>query len=356
VSTLSTTARDSLQTNLIASPIVIINDGGIGNFTLQQALMSHGFENVHTFFDPAEAKTFLASHSAQLMIIDTATHHPNGIQLIAEIRHSQNSFPKLLLTAHKHPGVIHYALGTGATMVLEKPANFDEVVLAIKNFLKSHSSQKDLEKANQTLIKKTLEQSDSLKKTQLDSITRLALVAEFRNPHTKGHIWRVAKMSYLVALELNLGHAVAEQLLRAARLHDVGKVAVPDHILFKSGPLTPEEYEVIKTHTTAGAQLLYDPDSEIMTLARNVALTHHERWDGLGYPNQLKGDAIPLEGQIVAVADAFDIMTQDQLHRKGMSLQKAFAELESQKGQQFSPRVIEAFIGLLRRGEVPVIL
>ena len=193
-----------------------------------------------------------------------------------------------------------------------------------------------------------------LELAQLETLTRLARVAEFRDEEAGGHVWRVAGGAGLLARELGLDETWSLLLVRAARLHDVGKIAIPDGILMKPGPLTPEELAVVRTHPVVGHRLLDGGRSPVMRMAARIALTHHERWDGAGYPHGLAGEAIPLEGRIVAAMDAFDVMTYDRRHQSAVDPHEALAELERQAGGQFDPQVVVAARRVFEAGGLPV--
>ncbi|MBX3145048.1 MAG: HD domain-containing protein, partial [Trueperaceae bacterium] len=176
--------------------------------------------------------------------------------------------------------------------------------------------------------------------------------AEYRDDDTGEHTWRVAQVAGTIGRYLSLPESHVETLMRAARLHDVGKITVPDGILLKPNSLTPEEYSVVKGHTRAGAELLAGSRSPTIKLAETIALTHHERWDGLGYPQGLQGDKIPLESRIIAVSDTWDAITRDRSHKKALSFDEAVHEIAIHSGTQFDPRVVEAFMAAVADHEI----
>lgn len=175
-------------------------------------------------------------------------------------------------------------------------------------------------------------------------LARLALVAEYRDDETGQHARRVGLVASGIARDLGLPDDQVELIRWAAPLHDVGKIAIPDHILRKPGALTPEEFEVMKAHTTIGGRILSEGRSQILRIAAEIALTHHERWDGTGYPERLRGEAIPLSGRIVAVADAFEAIAALRAFRKRYSIEQAVDEIRRCAGTQFDPHVVEAFL------------
>ena len=348
---------DELGSNLDLMTIVVVDDNQTDLSLIERSLRRSGFDNVKPFNDPREALAYMEENGAGLLITDMRMPHMNGLQLMAELEPTKGAtrFPVVLLSNDTRSETRQTALALGANSVISKPFDDTELSLTVKNLLKAHRAKLKLEQENKTLLKKTVEQEIDLSRSHADALTRLALAAEYRNKAAREHIWRVAESSRRLALELGWSCEAAGSLLRAARLHDVGKVAIPDEILYKPGALSEEEFDTVKTHTTLGAQLLMG-SSELVVLARTVALTHHEKWDGSGYPKGLKGKEIPFEGRIVALADAFDIMTHDQAHRAARSLEAAREEIEGQSGKQFDPEVVTAFCALYERGELPVIL
>lgn len=188
-----------------------------------------------------------------------------------------------------------------------------------------------------------------LEEYQLEAFQRLAVLAEFRDTDTGEHTIRVGDLSAEIAYELNEDNGWCEQLRLAARLHDIGKVAVPDAILLKPGPLTVEEFEVMKTHTTIGAQILSSSSSLLIQLGAVVALNHHERWDGTGYPAGLSRTTIPRCGRIVTVADVFDALTSKRVYKHAWSQADALAYIIGARGSQFEPEVVDAFLAVITR-------
>ncbi|MFN8020691.1 MAG: tetratricopeptide repeat protein [Acidimicrobiales bacterium] len=188
-----------------------------------------------------------------------------------------------------------------------------------------------------------------LEEYQLEAFQRLAVLAEFRDTDTGEHTIRVGDLSAEIATELGEDAGWVDQLRLAGRLHDIGKVAVPDAILLKPGPLTPDEFAVMKTHTTIGAEILAGSSSPLIQLAAEVALNHHERWDGTGYPAGLAGEAIPLSGRIVTIADVYDALTSHRTYKHAWTPLEAVQYIVGASGAQFEPRMVEAFVAVMRR-------
>jgi len=196
---------------------------------------------------------------------------------------------------------------------------------------------------NQHLLEKVHERTVELEKAQLEILLYLARAAEYRDDNTGRHTQRVGQTSALIARALGLSQVQVELIRLAAPLHDIGKIGIPDPVLLKPGKLTVEEFEIIKTHTTIGARILAGSHFPVLQLAEEISLTHHERWDGAGYPRGLKGEAIPLSGRIVAVADAFDAMT-NRPYRKPLPMEEAWAALRDGAGTQWDKSVVETFV------------
>jgi putative two-component system response regulator len=178
----------------------------------------------------------------------------------------------------------------------------------------------------------------------LETLQRLALAAEYRDDDTGSHTRRVGVTAGRIAGSLGLSPEQVDLILRAAPLHDVGKIGIADAILLKPGKLTDEEFAIMKQHTTIGGKILSGSSSPWLQLAEEIALTHHERWDGQGYPCGLKGEAISLVGRIVAIADVFDALTHERPYKKAWPIAEAMAEIEHQSGKQFDPCVVAAFL------------
>lgn len=234
------------------------------------------------------------------------------------------------------------AYASGAVDFIFTPVDPDvvraKVSFFVELFIQSQELQRSLEAI--TALNTTLRDSRS------EVIERLALAAEFRDDDTHQHAKRIGRTAALLATTLGLSSETVELLHRAAPLHDVGKIAIPDAILLKPGKLTSEEFKVIQSHTTVGAHILSGGHSALMILAQQIALSHHERWDGSGYPAGAAGEDIPVAGRIVAVADVFDALTHERPYKAAWPVERALEEVIAQRGRHFDPKVVDAFEGL----------
>lgn len=190
----------------------------------------------------------------------------------------------------------------------------------------------------------SLVRAEELKRTHLELIQRLGRAAEYKDNETGMHVMRMSHTSRILALALGFNEDFADKLLQAAPMHDIGKIGIPDHILLKPGRLDDEEMHIMQQHPMIGAEILANTKSDLIQLAHSVALHHHEKWDGSGYPNKLKGEEIPIEGRIVAVADVFDALTSKRPYKEAWPVEKALDLIKEQSGKHFDPEVVDALL------------
>lgn len=335
--------------------LLLIDDNDAQLITLREILKQAGYKHIVTLNDSRQALDYVQMFEPDLMLLDLHMPVVSGFDIMADLKAfipKDDYFPILALTADARLEIKQKALAGGARDFLTKPYDPTEVKLRIKNLLEARFFHQRLKEHNDHLEDQVRKRTQQLEQTQIEMLVRLAHAAEYRDDESGEHVWRVAHTSWLLARELGLPQERATMLLRAARLHDVGKIGIPDAILLKPGRLTEAEFEIIKTHTTIGAKLLSGGESPFVRMAELIALTHHERFDGTGYPSGLKGDAIPLESRILAVADTYDALTHDRVHQKAMSEGAALQIIVEGSGAQFDPHVVTAFRRLYERGEL----
>ena len=219
-----------------------------------------------------------------------------------------------------------------------------DAVGRLQNFVGLQNDVTEREQAKQLLEQRVRERTADLAQSQIEMLTRLARAAELRDDDTGQHTQRVARTAALLAQALGLPEAHVALIRQAAPLHDVGKIGISDLILLKPGRLTEAEFATMRTHAALGAALLADGQSQVVLMAERIAGSHHERWDGTGYPQRLAGRDIPLEGHILAVADVFDALTPARPYKQGWPIAEAVAEIGHQRGRQFDPQVVDAFL------------
>ncbi len=320
---------------------ILIVDDELANVRFLEILLQQaGYCDVRSTTDAREALPLFAEMKPDLLLLDLSMPYLDGFAVMEQLQpqNSINPVPILVLTADATTAVKHRALRSGAQDFLTKPLDETEVLLRINNLLESHFY-------SVTLEQKVQERTQDLEKAQLETVQRLALAAEYRDDDTGLHTRRVGATAGMIAERLGLPALQVKLIRRAAPLHDVGKIGISDTILLKPGKLTDEEFTTIKKHTHIGAGILSGSSSPLLQLAEEIALHHHERWDGRGYLG-LEGEEIPLSGRIVTVADVFDALTHERPYKKAWPVDEAVAEIAAQGGQQFDARVVQAFLEL----------
>ncbi|NHC05342.1 HD domain-containing phosphohydrolase [Azonexus fungiphilus] len=326
--------------------VLIIDDSDI-NLTLIKALVLKLGECEPVLFEhPLKALEWCREQVPDLVIVDYMMPDMDGLRFIAAFRalHGRTEIPVLMITANDQKDVRYEALLGGANDFLTKPIDRVEFSARVRNMLALRTGQKFLADRAAFLAEKVDERTREIRERERELIVRISRAAEFRDPETGAHIQRMAHYSEIIARGLDLAPATCRLILQAAPMHDVGKIGIRDHILLKPGRLTPEEFAVMKRHAEFGYELLKDSGSEIMQAGAEIALTHHEKYDGSGYPRGLRGNAIPLFGRIVAVADVFDALTSERPYKKAWPLDEALRFLEQGRGRHFDPLCVEAFL------------
>jgi len=336
-----------MQDNLLTTArILIIDDQPSNVMLLEGILQEEDFSSYHSVTDSRDALPAFIEYLPDLILLDLQMPYMDGFEVMKQLRACiapGDFLPILVLTADITPDAKRRALTEGALDFLTKPFDATEVLLRIKNLLQTRSLHLQLQGQNELLDQKVRLRTAELEATQVEILERLALAAEYRDDDTGEHTKRVGKTAAQIAEALDWSAGDVELIRRAAPLHDVGKIAIPDSILLKPGKLTPEEFERMKTHTSLGAQMLSGGEFPLLQLAEQIALTHHERWDGTGHLG-LREDAIPLAGRIVAVADVFDALISERPYKQAWPLNESLEEIKRQSGRQFDPRVVEAFL------------
>ena len=216
----------------------------------------------------------------------------------------------------------------------------------LRALMDRHALERRVRDLESALAAQTVARRRDLESARMEMLRRLALAAEYRDDNTPEHMQRVAALAARLGQRLGLSELALTHIRHAAPLHDVGKIAIPDRILLKPGRLSTAEFEVVKTHAEAGARVLAEGESELLEVAESIARTHHERWDGTGYPDGLSGADIPLVGRLVHVADVFDVLVHERPYKDAFSVEDAAAEIQSGAGSQFDPEIVEAFADL----------
>lgn len=334
------------ESDIQKAKILIVEDDKISIRVLEDILRKAGYINLRSLTDPRSARLTYQEFLPDIVLLDFNMPYLDGFAVMEQLKtiDPQNYLPILMITAEDSPKIRLKALELGAKDFLNKPYARPEVLLRIHNILEVRMLQNEVKNQNKILEAKVFKRTRELYDTRLDVIHRLARVAEFRDPETGTHIIRMSKYCEALAREIGMSKMQRELLLAASPLHDIGKIAIPDSILLKPGKLNPHEREIMKTHTTIGSELLTGSHSVFMKMAAQIALTHHEKWDGAGYPQGLKKNQIPLEGRICGLCDVFDALTSSRPYKKAWSFEEAVEEIKKQKSKHFDPYLLESFL------------
>ncbi len=336
--------------------ILIADDEPANVLLLERLLEKNGFSSIKTTTDSRQVFYLFDTFEPEILLLDIQMPYLDGFDImngLADRLKREDYFPILVLTADTSASTKRQALASGAKDFVTKPFDTVEVVLRVKNLLHMRALHTQLRAKNQSLEAEVRARTADLEEAQIDVLDRLGLVTEYRDDDTGSHIRRVGDLAGRVALMLGMPPEQAETIRLAAPLHDLGKVAIPDEILLKPGRLTAEEFEVVKEHTQVGMRILSGSRSRLLQLAEEIALTHHERWDGGGYPYGLSGQDIPLSGRIIAVVDVFDALTNRRPYKEAWSQNSALEEIKRLSGIHFDPLVVHAFTLVLASERAP---
>jgi len=346
---------------------MIIDDESYNVLVVRKFLQHAGYEKFVTTTESPQAIELMKRDLPDIVLLDIMMPEVSGIDILRmmKITPELSTIPVIILTASPDPALKTQALELGATDFRAKPVDPSELVLRVKNVLAAKTHFDMLAKYSVDLERQVVERTRALEASRRNIIFCLARASEFRDNDTGHHVIRVGKYAGAIARELGYSPSQVEALEQAAQLHDVGKIGIPDAILHKPGKLDPDEYDFIKKHagygkqiiecmpegdwqnlrhhTKLGGQLLDVKTEPIMRMASRIALTHHEWWNGEGYPLGLAAEDIPIEGRITAVADVYDALSSARPYKKPFPRERCFEMLEEKRGTQFDSRVLDAF-------------
>jgi putative two-component system response regulator len=332
--------------------ILVVDDEDANIQLLKRILAPAGYHNLTSTTDPTEVFELLEEDEPDLILLDLLMPRMDGFAVMEALRArvpNGTYLPILVLTSDPSQDARRRALSGGAKDFLTKPLSPSEVRLRVKNLLETRFLHQALQDHNYLLEERVRERTSELEGARLEILRRLAEAAEYRDDDTGEHTRRVGRMSARIASVLGLPPSEVELIETVAPLHDVGKIGVPDRILLSPSPLSPEDFEVMKTHTIIGGRLLGGSEFPLLDTAAEIALSHHERWDGAGYPGGFQGSEIPLSGRIVAVADTYDALRHERPYKPAWPREKALEEIEAHRGGQFDPDVVDAFRMIVNR-------
>jgi putative two-component system response regulator len=343
-------SRDAARrASLQQARILIVEDDSSIVLLLEWILRQEGYEQVMSTSDARRVGNLFDEFHPDLVLLDLHLPHRSGLSVLEELTTKvpdDTYLPVLVLTGDISTQAREKALSSGAKDFLRKPFDQVEVLLRIENLLETRFLHCRLEERKSELEREVEERTRELEAAQVEILERLTTAVELHDDATGQHTRRVGEAAAQMAVILGLPSHEIDLIRRAAPLHDVGKVGIPDTLLTKDGPLTEEEFGLVKTHTTIGARMLEGGASELMHVARTIALAHHERWDGTGYPHGLRGHEIPLPARIVALADYCDALGHDRPYRKAWPKEQIHEEVRRQAGSHFDPEVVKAYFSL----------
>ncbi|MBV1776262.1 response regulator [Burkholderiaceae bacterium DAT-1] len=326
--------------------IAVIDDNQTNVMVLERLLRQHFALDSVSFNDPWLGLEWCLTHRPDLILLDYMMPGLDGLGFVTAFR-EDNASPDtqiIMITGNTDLQVRYEALDAGANDFLTKPLDAAEFRARVKNMLALSKSHHALRDRAAWLAVEVERATANIRSRELETIFLLSKAAEYRDPETGAHILRMATFSAMIARELGLGEPFANLIYEASPMHDIGKVGTPDRILLKPGKLDPDEMTIMQQHAMNGYEILKDSHSPVLQMAANIALCHHEKFDGSGYPRGLKGSEIPIEGRIVAVADVFDALTSTRPYKRAWPVDDARQFLTDQSGKHFDPDIVEAFL------------
>jgi putative two-component system response regulator len=345
-----TIVTQQIKSDINQSKILLCDDSVANLMLVKKLLESDQFTNIKAVADPLSVLEEMKVGDYDLLMLDIEMPVMDGLEVMHQLHRRKlidEYFPIIILTGRKDEETRNKALTQGAVDFINKPFSQTEVLLRVRNTLKLRAAYQFKDNLAEELEKQVALRTEALEAAQTLLVKRLAMAGEFKDKDTGNHVTRVGLMAELMAELADLPEEVALMIGKAAPLHDVGKIAIPDNILLKNGQLDEPQWLVMKTHTDIGAQLLFDSQSHLAQMAASIALTHHEKWDGSGYPNGLSGEAIPMEGRITAICDVFDALMSKRPYKEAWSLDASMAEIQKLSGTQFDPTLIKLFFNNL---------
>ncbi|MFW5769825.1 MAG: HD domain-containing phosphohydrolase [Spirochaetota bacterium] len=330
---------------------VMVVDDEVVNCRLVDAILTPLGYRVVTAQNGKEALEKVESYNPDVILLDIMMPVLDGFQTVQKLKSDEHTrlIPVVMVTALQDVEDRVKALEAGADDFLTKPIEKVELHARVNSLIKVKSYNDQMKNYQQKLEEEVLQRTEELTSTleklkfaSLDTILRLSKAAEYRDEDTGAHILRMSNYASLIAEHMGLPSKTVEAILYAAPLHDIGKIGIPDSILLKPGKLTPNEWEIMKKHTLFGAKILEGSEGYLQ-FGRMIALTHHEKWDGSGYPRGLKGTSIPLAGRIVAIADVFDALSSKRPYKEPFSIEKTFSIIRESSGSHLDPEVVDTF-------------
>jgi putative two-component system response regulator len=327
---------------------IVFVDDNVANLKLYSVLARQleGPVQIETFSVSASALRRCQADEPDLIVLDYRMPPPDGLEFIRDFRrtHPDSDTPIIMITGDSDREIRHRALAMGASDFLNKPADPVEFLSRVRNLLKLHERGVRLANHAANLAEEVRQATHEIADREHETITRLMRALEYRDNDTGMHVVRMGQYAHLIGRVMKLSDEQQDLLLRATPMHDIGKVSTPDHVLLKPGKLDPAEWALMRDHSKAGYDILSGSSSRILQMAAEIALSHHERWDGAGYPAGLRGEAIPLSARICAVGDVFDALMSNRPYKRSWRFEDAMTLIQREGGKHFDPVIAQWFV------------
>ena len=326
---------------------ILICDDSITNvLILAELLESELGIQVEKVTDPRKVQPLMQEQDFDLLLLDIEMPHIDGFQVMEQVRntHHMDQLPIAILTGHTDSQTRNRALENGANDFINKPFDQTEVKLRVSNLLKIRQSYKFQKLYNKELEKKVEQRTRDLNEATENLIYQLAMAGEIRDRETGQHVVRVGKYARYFAEKVGLPAELCFMIEKTAPMHDIGKIGIPDAILLKEDSLTDDEKKIMNTHPELGAQLLGEHPSLLVQMAASIALSHHEKWNGSGYPRALQGESIPIEGRITCISDVLDALMTQRPYKEAWPIEKIVEFIRQEAGVTFDPELAAIFL------------
>ena len=339
----------SFEERLAVAPILVVDDNETNIMLLENLLRQRGYRNVMSTSNPLAVTALHREHQFALILLDMQMPELDGLGVMRLLRAEaiEDYLPVLVITAQTDFDLRLNALGLGARDFVIKPFANAELAQRIRNLLEVQLAYRDRLEQAAILEVKVRERTAELEATQREILHRLALAGEYRDNETGNHVQRVSHGALALALAAGLDADTAELIGHASPMHDVGKIGIPDHILLRPGRLNEAELRIMRRHVEIGGKILGGHQAPVMSMAYRIAMNHHERWDGQGYPAGIAGVQIPVEARVVTICDVFDALTAVRPYKPAWPVEDALAFLREQAGRHFDPKLVARFIDIL---------
>ncbi len=332
--------------DIYTAKVLIVADDPSNAAPLHEILEKDGYKNLFSTDELPHVLPLYRKHRFDLILLDIEMSGIAGMKVLQQLQKGTkgNFLPVIVLSAHADQQTRKKTLGMGAKDFIAKPFENWEILLRIQNILQASLYHKQQVSRKDLLESEIHKRTKEILATQFEIVQRLAVAGELRDNETGAHVKRMSHICSLLSKQRGLGQEFSELMLYASAMHDVGKIGVPDSILLKTKKLSPEEWLIMQQHPVIGARIIGNHDSKLISLAREIALYHHEKWDGSGYPHGISGNEIPISARIAAISDVFDALTSDRPYKQAWSIEKVVETIQAESGKHFEPVMVDLLI------------